>query len=180
VIDDEMRRAWRLLEEVFPAHTCVDQPDLTCPACLKWTGDGFATVRTNSQFFSDVAREQVFDTTHFGTSGYAVMIRVRLLGGWAWRTLMRYDSEAEALAHAREGSKVVPFGSPEWLELQNMKDVAPPGTAREPVTQQDVYRLVESVLRFFHRHFFLPDDANAVADVLHASEDLVHQPLDSK
>lgn len=32
-------------EEAYPAHTCVDQPTLTCPACLKWTGDGFATVR---------------------------------------------------------------------------------------------------------------------------------------
>ena len=28
--------------KAYPAHTCVDQPILPCPACLKWTGDGVA------------------------------------------------------------------------------------------------------------------------------------------
>jgi hypothetical protein len=40
--------------EAYPAHTCVDQPTLSCPACLKWTGDGFATVRNNSQCFPGI------------------------------------------------------------------------------------------------------------------------------
>jgi len=30
-----------------PAHECVDRPHLPCPACLKWTGDPFATVNAN-------------------------------------------------------------------------------------------------------------------------------------
>ena len=38
-------------ETAYPAHTCVDQPILPCPACLKWTGDGFATVRSTPRSF---------------------------------------------------------------------------------------------------------------------------------
>ena len=38
----------------YPAHECVDWPTLPCPACLKWTGDGFATVRSNPQCFPGV------------------------------------------------------------------------------------------------------------------------------
>ena len=38
----------------YPAHECVDRPTLPCPACLKWTGDGFATVRSNPQCFPGV------------------------------------------------------------------------------------------------------------------------------
>jgi hypothetical protein len=37
--------------EAFPAHECVDRPHLACTACLKWTGDGFATARSNPQCF---------------------------------------------------------------------------------------------------------------------------------
>jgi hypothetical protein len=33
--------------EAYPAHTCVDQPNLACPACGKWTGDPYATVKKN-------------------------------------------------------------------------------------------------------------------------------------
>jgi hypothetical protein len=40
--------------EAFPVHTCVDQPSLPCPACLKWTGDGFATVKNNPQCFPGI------------------------------------------------------------------------------------------------------------------------------
>src|ERR1700756_3147202 len=42
-------------EVAYPAHTCVDQPILPCPACLKWTGDGFATVRANPQCFPGIS-----------------------------------------------------------------------------------------------------------------------------
>jgi len=31
----------------FPTHECVDRPYLPCPACMKWTGDGFVTVKNN-------------------------------------------------------------------------------------------------------------------------------------
>lgn len=178
MLSDETRCRWREFEEAFPAHTCVDQPNLSCPACLKWTGDGFATVKANPQCFPDATREPALDLTHYGTSGYAVMIRVRLAGGWAWRTWMRYDTESEALAHAREGTTVVPFGSAEWTELMNMKDVAPPSLRPDiPRQPQDRYRFVHSVVRFLHRHVFRASDANAIRDVLVDCEDLVHRPL---
>jgi len=37
-------------DEPYPAHTCVEFPTLSCPACLKWTGDGFATIKNISKF----------------------------------------------------------------------------------------------------------------------------------
>lgn len=43
--------------EAYPEHTCVDQPILSCPACLKWTGDGFATVKSNPQHFPGINSE---------------------------------------------------------------------------------------------------------------------------
>ena len=36
----------RVKNEQYPIHECVDRPNLPCPACLKWTGDGLA-VRSN-------------------------------------------------------------------------------------------------------------------------------------
>jgi hypothetical protein len=48
---DETLRVWRELEQAYPAHTCVDQPSLPCPACLKWTGEGFATVNANPECY---------------------------------------------------------------------------------------------------------------------------------
>jgi len=40
--------------EAYPAHECVDRPHLPCPACLKWTGDDFATVKSNPQCFPGI------------------------------------------------------------------------------------------------------------------------------
>jgi hypothetical protein len=40
--------------EAFPQHECVDRPTLPCPACLKWTGDAFATVKSNPQCFPGI------------------------------------------------------------------------------------------------------------------------------
>jgi hypothetical protein len=40
--------------EAYPAHECVDRPSLPCPACLKWTGDAFATVKSNTQCFPGI------------------------------------------------------------------------------------------------------------------------------
>jgi len=40
-----MTQKFESIEEADPGHTCVDQPHLPCPACLKWTGDAFATVK---------------------------------------------------------------------------------------------------------------------------------------
>ena len=35
-----------------PLHECIDRPDLPCPACEKWEGDPFATVRCNPTILS--------------------------------------------------------------------------------------------------------------------------------
>jgi hypothetical protein len=40
--------------QAFPAHECADRPHLPCPACLKWTGDAFATVKSNFQCFPGI------------------------------------------------------------------------------------------------------------------------------
>jgi hypothetical protein len=108
--------SWR---EFYPAHTCVDQPILSCPACLKWTGDGFATVKSNPQCFPGINRNAPPQAIEYGESGYAVMVRVKLVDGWSWSTWMRYDSYEEAAAHLRKGQKIVPFGSAEWTAMRN-------------------------------------------------------------
>ena len=84
-------------EEPDPAHACVDQPPLLCPACLKWMGDGFATVRNNSQCFPSITDKRSADM-QYDTSGCAVMVRVRLLDRWAWTTWMRHDIYERAAA----------------------------------------------------------------------------------
>lgn len=63
--------------------------------------------------------------------GYAVMVRAKFVDGWGWDTWMRFDTHEEASAHAREGSKVVAFGSAEWIELMQVREAAPPLPARE-------------------------------------------------
>jgi hypothetical protein len=35
-----------------PLHECIDRPELPCPACEKWTGDPFASVRHNPTILS--------------------------------------------------------------------------------------------------------------------------------
>jgi hypothetical protein len=39
----------------LPVHECVERPILPCPACQKWAGDPFATVRDNPESFPGVA-----------------------------------------------------------------------------------------------------------------------------
>lgn len=56
--------------EAYPAHTCVDQPTLPCPACLKWTGDGFATVRNNPQCFPGITDKLAAEAVQYDTSRY--------------------------------------------------------------------------------------------------------------
>lgn len=59
----------------YPAHSCVDQPHLSCPACLKWTGDGFATVKDNPEMFpQSINRPQSLESKVLNTS-------VRVTGG---------------------------------------------------------------------------------------------------
>jgi len=61
-------------EEAYPGHTCVDQPTLPCPACLKWTGDGFATVRNNAQCFPGITEKLAVEAIQYDTSGCAVKL----------------------------------------------------------------------------------------------------------
>jgi hypothetical protein len=105
--------------EAYPAHTCADLPILPCPACSKWTGDGFATVKSNPQCFPGINRNAAPQAIKYEESGYAVMVRVRLVDGWSWTTWMRCDSYKEAAAHLREGQKIVPFGSVQWTAMWN-------------------------------------------------------------
>ncbi len=91
--------------EGYPTHTCVDQPTFACPACLKWTGDGFAMVRNNSQCSPGITDKLAVEAMQYDTSGYAVMVRVRLVDRWAWTTWMRYDTYEQAAAHERAGDK---------------------------------------------------------------------------
>jgi hypothetical protein len=61
-------------------------------------------------------------------SGYAVMTRIRVGDSWIWTTWMRFETYAEAAAHARRENKVVRFRSPEWavLQQQEAEDAASP------------------------------------------------------
>lgn len=72
--------------EAYPAHTCVDQPILPCPACLKWTGGGFATAMNNSQRFPGTTDEAAEEAMQYDISGYVAMVRVRLVDQWALTT----------------------------------------------------------------------------------------------
>lgn len=62
---------------------------------------------------------------HYEASGYAVMIRVWIVNRWTWTTWMRFDTYKEAATHAREGTKIVPFGSPEWIALRQSPPAPP-------------------------------------------------------
>jgi hypothetical protein len=54
-------------------------------------------------------------------SGYAVMTRIRMVDHWTWATWMCFDTNAQAMAHARKGDKVVRFSSDEWVALKQQK-----------------------------------------------------------
>jgi hypothetical protein len=136
-------------EAAYPSHTCVDQPTLPCPACLKWTGDGFASVN-NSQCSSGITDKPAAGTMQYDTSGYAVMVRVRLVDRWTWTTWMRYDTYEQAAAHKREDHKIVPFGSAEWMALRQSPEPALPPIATPQQKNQprcNGETLVEFVLR---------------------------------
>lgn len=52
------------------------------------------------------------------TCDYAVMTRIRIGQHWTWTTWMCFETFAEAVAHARDGDKVVRFRSAEWQALR--------------------------------------------------------------
>jgi hypothetical protein len=55
-------------------------------------------------------------------SRYAIMTRIRVGDRWTWATWMCFQTYAQAVAHAREGNKVVRFRSPEWAALRHQTD----------------------------------------------------------
>jgi hypothetical protein len=84
-------------------------------------------------------------------SGYAVMTRIRVGDHWTWATWMRFETHAEAAAHARAGNKVVRFRSPEWAALRQQTEVASPLVMHAPQVslppRGDGETLLEFVLR---------------------------------
>ena len=109
--------------EAYPEHTCVDHPNLPCPACFKWTGDGFATVKSIPQCFRSLDKNVGLAEIEFEESGFAVMVRVKWVDGWSWATLMWFPTYEEAVKHSREGQKVVSFGSAEWTAMRNERSL---------------------------------------------------------
>lgn len=105
-----------------------------------------------------------------GDSGYAVMTRIRVGDRWTWATWMRFETYAEAAAHAREGNKVVRFRSPEWTALRQHSEPASPiviNAPRESVPPQGEGKtLVEFVLRFLSAYGFA-QHAEPISDEKH-------------
>jgi len=85
-------------------------------------------------------------------SGYAVMTRIRVGNGWTWTMWMRFETYAEAVAHARKGNRVVRFRSPEWTALLQIAEPASPSVRDMPqenlLPRGEGETLLEFVLRF--------------------------------
>ena len=103
-------------------------------------------------------------------SGYAVMTRIRVGDRWTWTTWMRFETYAEAEAHARESNKVVRFRSPEWLALRQQTEAASPLVINAPreglPPRGEGEPLLEFVLRFLSA-YGLPQHAEPISDVKH-------------
>ena len=52
---------------------------------------------------------------------YAIMTPIWVVDHWTWATWMCFDTYAQALAHARRGSKECVFESPEWAALKQQE-----------------------------------------------------------
>lgn len=124
-------------------------------------------------------------------SGYAVMVRVKFVAGWGWTTWMRYDTYKQAAAHARQGNKVVRFGSPEWVALcrhvEPVLSVATNATARMRKHRQPAETLVEFLLRLLRPGFggtYSADKERSTPargernELENASESLIERVLD--
>jgi hypothetical protein len=75
--------------------------------------------------------------------GYAVMTRIRVVDHWSWTTGMCFETYGEAVAHAREGDKVVRFESEEWAALKQQEWAEQPQT--DPVPPIDANGAPESL-----------------------------------
>ena len=95
-------------------------------------------------------------------SGYAVMTRIKVGDRWTGTTWMRFETYAEASAHALDGNKVVRFRSPEWAALRQQSEAASSiviNMPRESVPPQGKGEtLLEFVLRFLSTYGYAEDE----------------------
>lgn len=97
-------------------------------------------------------------------SGYAVMIRVCFVDGWGWDTWMRYETHEEATTYAREGNKIVTFGSAEWHALRQIREPALPAPAYVPQESHPSRREGETLLDFVCRIAASPIDPRSLTE----------------
>jgi hypothetical protein len=106
-------------------------------------------------------------------SGYAVMTRIRVGDRWTWTTWMRFETYAEAEAHARESNKVVRFRSPEWAALRQQTEAASPlviNAPRESIPPRgEGETFVEFVFRILDVYGL--DHAEPISEVKHGAAD---------
>jgi hypothetical protein len=104
-------------------------------------------------------------------AGYAVMTRIRVGDRWTWTTWMRFETYAEAKAHAREGNKVVRFGSSEWAALRQQTEIASPLVINAPrenlPPRGEGETLLEFILRLLSAYGFA-EHAEPISDVTHS------------
>ena len=110
-------------------------------------------------------------------SGYAVMVRLRVGGRWTWTTWMRFETYAEAAAHARDGNKVVRFASEEWAALKQQEwaaqpqhSEAAPRTRETQISRIEGETFVEFVLRILDA-YGLDQHAEPISEVKHDAAD---------
>ena len=112
-----------------------------------------------------------------GDSRYAVMTRIRVGDHWTWTTWMCFKTYAEGVAHAREGSKVVRFRSPEWAALkqqewaaQPQQIEAAPRSRETQISRIEGETFVEFVLRILDA-YGLDQHAEPISEVKHDAGD---------
>ena len=125
--------------------------------------------RTNNPAVPD---EEVADDPR-----YAVMIRIRVVDRWTWTTWMCFETYGEAVAHAREGNKVVRFRSPEWAALkqqewaaQPQQIEAAPRTRETKISRIEGETFVEFVFRILDA-YGLDQHAEPISEVKHDAAD---------
>jgi GGDEF domain-containing protein len=118
------------------------------------------------------------EPAQYDNSGYAVMVRVRLVDRLAWTTWMRYDTYEQAAAHEREGDKIVPFGSAEWTALRHSAEPAlpPNATARRKTQPRDFVHRVLSWLDEWGIRDLERMHTNRVPAEIEAVQDAVNPP----
>jgi hypothetical protein len=106
-------------------------------------------------------------------SRYAIMTRITVVDHWTWVTWMCFDTYAQAVAHARAGSRVMRFRSPEWAALKQQEWVAQPQqieaaprTRETQISRIEGETFVEFVLRILDA-YGLDQHAEPISEVKH-------------